>query len=193
MAVDPPQELPTDFNHDELNDYDYGMFGCGKKHQHVNSFSATLNIPPFSSCPAPDPPECPWIQQEGNQQLLFDPTNPDYSILEAPKTQTLSPEDLDYLYRQGCFVVPHRNILDEFIQQYFLHIHPMLPMINEAEFWALYLPHTAEGAPADKLPLIVLQGMLFTACSVSALAVDCIIHVLTLLVRPSDYHFSSWL
>ncbi|KPM38667.1 hypothetical protein AK830_g7894 [Neonectria ditissima] len=126
----------------------------------------TLPIPPFS--PAfPDSllPDCPWIPQEGTQRLLFDPTNPDYSILEAPKVHSLSPEDLDYLYKQGCFVVPQRNILNEFIQQYFLHIHPMLPMLNEADFWALYHPQHSDTASGERMPLIVLQGILFSSCS----------------------------
>lgn len=113
-------------------------------------------------------PECPWVPQEGAQRLLFDPTNPDYSILEAPRVQTLSSEDLDYLYKQGCFVVPQRNILNEFIQQYFLHIHPMLPMLNEADFWALYHPQHMDNGSADRMPLIVIQGILFTSCSVSS-------------------------
>ncbi|KAK7409220.1 hypothetical protein QQX98_008596 [Neonectria punicea] len=126
----------------------------------------TLALPEFSSA-FPDSllPDCPWIPQEGTQRLLFDPTNPDYSILEAPKVHTLSAEDLDYLYKQGCFVVPQRNILNEFVQQYFLHIHPMLPMLNEADFWALYHPQHSDSASGERMPLIVLQGILFTACS----------------------------
>lgn len=128
-----------------------------------------LDLPQLSTA-FPDSlfPECPWVPQEGAQRLLFDPTNPDYSILEAPRVHTLSSEDLDYLYKQGCFVVPQRSILNEFIQQYFLHIHPMLPMLNEADFWALYHPQHLDNASADRMPLIVIQGILFTSCSVSS-------------------------
>ncbi|KAH7010070.1 fungal-specific transcription factor domain-containing protein [Ilyonectria destructans] len=126
----------------------------------------TLDLPQLSAA-FPDSlfPEIPWVPQEGAQRLLFDPTNPDYSILEAPRVHTLSSEDLDYLYKQGCFVVPQRSILNEFIQQYFLHIHPMLPMLNEADFWALYHPQHLDNASADRMPLIVIQGILFTSCS----------------------------
>ncbi|KAH7131328.1 fungal-specific transcription factor domain-containing protein [Dactylonectria macrodidyma] len=125
-----------------------------------------LDLPQLSAAfPESLFPDCPWAPQEGTQRLLFDPTNPDYSILEAPKVHTLSPEDLDYLYKQGCFVVPQRNILNEFIQQYFLHIHPMLPMLNEADFWALYHPQNLDDTYGDRMPLIVIQGILFTSCS----------------------------
>ncbi|KAI5459342.1 fungal-specific transcription factor domain-containing protein [Mariannaea sp. PMI_226] len=142
--VDPPELA------DNLHDYDYGA----------------LDSPPIPST-HPDAVvlDSPWPPSARPPQLLSDPTNPDYSILEAPKIQSLSAEDLDYLCRQGCFVVPHRSILDEFVQQYFLHIHPMLPMLNEADFWALYLPHQSEDTPSEKISLIVLQGMLFAACS----------------------------
>ncbi|KAH8685115.1 hypothetical protein BGZ61DRAFT_454958 [Ilyonectria robusta] len=96
--------------------------------------------------------------------LLYDPTDPSYSFLQAPKTQTILPQDLEFLNNQGCFIVPQRSVLDEFIHHYFSFIHPILPILNEADFWALY-DSGLDGRSQDRISIIVLQGMLFTSCT----------------------------
>jgi len=98
-----------------------------------------------------------------NSGLLYDPTDPAYAFLQTPKVKTILPQDLEFLYNQGCFVVPQRHVLDEFIHKYFSFIHPILPILNEADFWALYNQKTSPDACYDRLSILVLQGILFTS------------------------------
>lgn len=65
--------------------------------------------------------------------------------------------------------MPQRSVLDEFIHHYFSFIHPILPILNEADFWALY-DSGLDGRSQDRISIIVLQGMLFTSCTVSSIA-----------------------
>lgn len=95
--------------------------------------------------------------------LLYDPTDPAYAFLQTPKVKTILPQDLEFLYNQGCFVVPQRHVLDEFIHKYFSFIHPILPILNEADFWALYNQKTSPDTCYDRLSILVLQGVLFTS------------------------------
>ncbi|KAF4974207.1 hypothetical protein FZEAL_8867 [Fusarium zealandicum] len=85
--------------------------------------------------------------------------HPDYSFLQAPDTRNLLPQDLAFLVGQGCFVVPHRAALDEFMRQYFLHVHPMLPVLNESDHWQSYNSEDTESP--YKMSFLVLQGVLF--------------------------------
>ncbi|RSM09179.1 hypothetical protein CEP52_004286 [Fusarium oligoseptatum] len=87
--------------------------------------------------------------------------HPDYSFLQAPDTKSLLPQDLAFLTSQGCFVVPHRAALDEFMQQYFLHVHPMLPILNEKDHWQAYNSQDPQGQ--GSMSILVLQGLLFVS------------------------------
>ncbi|KAF4503411.1 cutinase transcription factor 1 beta [Fusarium agapanthi] len=80
----------------------------------------------------------------------------------------LEPDDVHYLESRGCLSVPTPDALDHFIREYFGHVHPGLPLLDEAQFWAVY--------SGDKVPyggptisLFLLQAMLFTSCSASDL------------------------
>ncbi|KAG4261452.1 hypothetical protein FPRO03_11469 [Fusarium proliferatum] len=84
-----------------------------------------------------------------------------YSFLDLDISGLL-PDDINYLEAQGCFRVPTPEALDEFVQEYFLHVHPALPLLDEAWFWAIY-SRPARGR--SNLSLFVFQAMLFTACS----------------------------
>lgn len=85
-----------------------------------------------------------------------------YSFLDLDISGLL-PDDINYLEGQGCFRVPTPEALDEFVQEYFLHVHPALPLLDEAWFWTIY-SRPARGR--SNLSLFVFQAMLFTACSV---------------------------
>ncbi|KAF5988645.1 cutinase transcription factor 1 beta [Fusarium bulbicola] len=76
----------------------------------------------------------------------------------------LEPDDVHYLESRNCLSVPTPDALDHFIREYFRHVHPGLPLLDEAQFWAVY--------SGDKMPygrptisLFLLQAMLFTSCS----------------------------
>lgn len=108
------------------------------------------------------------LQWAGEQSTMFgfDVLYSFYSFLDAKNLQNVLPQDVSYLEMQGCFRVPTKPTLDEFVKQYFLHIHPILPVINEGDFWDLYGPSPAEGSHHTKLSLLLFQAMLFAACAV---------------------------
>ncbi|WYZ43857.1 hypothetical protein EsH8_VII_000293 [Colletotrichum jinshuiense] len=88
-----------------------------------------------------------------------------YPFLALGNIHGIPPQDVNFLELQGCLRVPTRTILDEFVQQYFLHVHPLLPMLNEGDFWAVYCVNPANYVSNDKLSLLVFQAMLFASCN----------------------------
>jgi hypothetical protein len=75
-------------------------------------------------------------------------------------------EDVNYLEAQGCLHIPTRPTLDNFVEQYFTHIHVLLPLLNEGDFWDMYFQNEGSASP-DKISLLVFQAVLFSSCSVS--------------------------
>lgn len=57
--------------------------------------------------------------------------------------------------------MPLKEGLDHLLRQYFRYVHPILPLIDEVEFWHAYA-HTRAC-----IPIILLQAMLFVSCAVS--------------------------
>lgn len=55
-------------------------------------------------------------------------------------------------------------MLDDLVQQYFLHIHSFLPLVNEGDFWELY-SHVGGNPPKERLSLLLFQAMLFASCT----------------------------
>ncbi|KAK0385565.1 hypothetical protein NLU13_6744 [Sarocladium strictum] len=89
-----------------------------------------------------------------------------YPFLTLSNLHRLPAEDVNFLELKECLRVPRRAHLDEFLHQYFRYVHPFFPLINEAFFWDVY--HGADlvaDNPLPRFPLLVLQAMLFTACS----------------------------
>ncbi|KAL2838313.1 hypothetical protein BJX68DRAFT_259267 [Aspergillus pseudodeflectus] len=82
-----------------------------------------------------------------------------YPFLEMRGMTTLDREDIAFLASKGCLSVPDESVLDEFVRQYFLHIHPTSPVIDEAEFWLWYRNPAA--APGKKISLFVFQAIIF--------------------------------
>jgi hypothetical protein len=99
-----------------------------------------------------------------SQNAAGSPTHPDYAFLQVPDTKDLLPQDLAFLVSQGCFVVPQRAALDDFLRQYFLHVHPMLPILNEKDFWLSY--NSVDNDVEYEMPMLVLQGILFISSGV---------------------------
>lgn len=86
-----------------------------------------------------------------------------HPFLSRNELSHLSPRDLNLLDSQSCLRVPTRPILHEFIRQYFLYIHPLLPMMDEALFWRIY---RGEDGPNEHISLLLIQAMLFVSCNV---------------------------
>ncbi|KAI1855664.1 hypothetical protein JX265_006067 [Neoarthrinium moseri] len=135
--------VPTEES--ELTDVDFNPTGVPE-------------IPPYMSTDTPL-----WV---GDQRVAVnaDITYSYYPFLSVNNLHNIMPQDVNYLESQGCFRVPTREILDEFVQQYFLHIHPMLPMLNEGDFWDIY-GHCGHGGSGDKMPLLVFYSMIFSSCN----------------------------
>nr|RBQ86836.1 hypothetical protein FVER53263_12998 [Fusarium verticillioides] len=76
----------------------------------------------------------------------------------------LEPDDVYYLESRNCLSVPTPDALDHFIREYFLHVHPGLPLLDEAQFWAVY---SGDKEPCGRptISLFLFQAMLFASCS----------------------------
>lgn len=83
-----------------------------------------------------------------------------YGFLEFDDSN-LEQEDRTFLANKGSLHVPEPAALDEFVRRYFLHLHPTLPVLDEAEFWGSYTQ-----CGKSKIPLLVLQALLFAGCPV---------------------------
>lgn len=82
-----------------------------------------------------------------------------YNFVDAGSLYQLSHIDVAYLTEKGCLNLPAETALEEFFHQYFSHIHPIIPLVSEAEFWA-----------ADaRIPLLLIRAMLFISSPVSSL------------------------
>lgn len=90
---------------------------------------------------------------------------PNYSFLTIGNLQSVFSGDVDYLELQGCFLVPKREILDDLVQQYFLHVHPFLPLLHEGHFWQMYHQPRAANPPALRMSLLVFQALMFSSCN----------------------------
>ncbi|KAH7153021.1 fungal-specific transcription factor [Dactylonectria macrodidyma] len=88
-----------------------------------------------------------------------------YPFLTMGNLPNIPPQDVNFLELQGCLRVPTRTMLDEFLQQYFLHVHPLLPLINEGDFWDLYCHSTNSGMPTERMSLLLFQAILFASCN----------------------------
>lgn len=84
-------------------------------------------------------------------------------------TGAVSPQarrgDLIFLESRGCFQVPSEHILIQLLELYFLHVHPMLPILREADFWEA-LEAEGSGVTGEHSDLLI-QAMLFAASPVS--------------------------
>lgn len=120
---------------------------------------------PFSSS-NPSPWHLDNVQLESTDAMsesdnaTSDPTDDGLAFIIDPDLSKLPPDDVSFLRQQGCLNVPPRPILDEFIREYFLHVHPMLPLMDECVFWEQY------GQKKNKLSLFLIQAMMFASCSV---------------------------
>lgn len=82
--------------------------------------------------------------------------------------QHLSPRQIRDLELEHCLQVPSGPVLDEFIRQYFLYVHPSLPLLNEQYFWTLYTNSGRDRKDGHTFSLVLFQAMLFAASRVSS-------------------------
>ncbi|KIX02483.1 uncharacterized protein Z518_08424 [Rhinocladiella mackenziei CBS 650.93] len=94
-----------------------------------------------------------------------------YRFLEMKELTRLPPEDVRYLEMKGCLHVPSGSYLDEFVRQYFLHVHPCLPILHEGDFWHMYAHKRDDSPRPPTMSLLLFQAMLFAASTFVPLTV----------------------
>lgn len=90
-------------------------------------------------------------------------------VLPVPNEHVNAPaaEDMEFLKRKGALELPDKEILDECITGYFGIFHPFFPIIDRSDFLGRYNQSNQTHAPKATGPsLLLLQGIIFTACSV---------------------------
>jgi hypothetical protein len=122
------------------------------------------NTQPSPYSPSPMPA---WSSQQA-LQLNSDIVYSYYPFLSISNLPNVLSQDVNYLESQGCFRVPTKAILDEFIQQYFLHVHPLLPIFHEGDFWDIYCQQANSTITGQRISLLVFQAMIFSTCNVCA-------------------------
>ncbi|KAH8425138.1 fungal specific transcription factor domain-containing protein [Aspergillus melleus] len=86
-----------------------------------------------------------------------------YPFLQFRGQDSLDKDDLAYLAAKGCLSVPDKTLIDDFLRGYFLHIHPYVPVLDEAEVWDLY-GLLDEDDDSRTISLFVFQAILFASC-----------------------------
>ncbi|KAK2933519.1 Zn2-C6 fungal-type DNA-binding domain [Fusarium oxysporum f. sp. vasinfectum] len=88
-----------------------------------------------------------------------------YQCIEAYDLDRIEPSAALLLEEYACFQVPARPILDEFIRHYFLHIHPVLPVMDEVEFLGMFRTKNVTRPCEAQVPLFLFHAILFVASS----------------------------
>ncbi|KAL3454367.1 hypothetical protein BJX65DRAFT_727 [Aspergillus insuetus] len=83
-----------------------------------------------------------------------------FKFLERPVLDELNPVERSVLETQECLHFPKKTELGIFFHHYFLYVHPLLPVLDEASFWTAY-QRPLQGSP--KLPVLLVRAMLFAA------------------------------
>lgn len=86
-----------------------------------------------------------------------------YPFVDTEFLSSLPPEDIAFLTSKNSHTLPDDDAIDEFVRQYFKRMHPIVPVVDEAQFWRIYQGDTGVG----KLSLFLLQAILFASCVVS--------------------------
>lgn len=94
-----------------------------------------------------------------------------YRFLELSDLPSLPADDVKFLELKGCLHVPVCAILNEFVRQYFLHVHPCLPVLDEADFWRLYSNRPGRPGKSRSISLFVFQAMMFASCAVGMILI----------------------
>ncbi|KAG2413185.1 hypothetical protein HFD88_002374 [Aspergillus terreus] len=74
--------------------------------------------------------------------------------------------DVQVLMVNGCLEIPPKAAVNIFVRKYFLLLHPLLPIIDEAEFWEIYNQSNKFLSCLGKMSLFVFQAMLLASCAV---------------------------
>ncbi|PGH23918.1 hypothetical protein AJ80_01980 [Polytolypa hystricis UAMH7299] len=87
-----------------------------------------------------------------------------HSFLKLGKSHAPQ-DDITFLESQGCLHVPPIPVLNDLVTQYFRHVHPTIPLLNEGRFWATYTEQPGDFPDGfETLSLFLFQAMLVASC-----------------------------
>lgn len=86
-----------------------------------------------------------------------------YPFIKATRLRELNPTQIAFLESQGCLHLPTKSVTDMFVHNYFLYVHPFLPLLDEARFWQEYRLFSVHG---DGISILLFHTMLFAASCV---------------------------
>lgn len=160
-AVERPHDVYSDSESDKACDGLWDTYAPDLPWGLVNSSN-------HSSRTGPEENSDSWLSHRANNGSHAAPTviYSHLRFLTVGNLHRIPSQDVNYLEFQGCLHVPARPMLDDFVEQYYLHIHPLIPLIDEGEFWDMYSQTEREGASDDKMSLLLFQTMLFSSCTV---------------------------
>lgn len=118
-------------------------------------------LPALVPEPEMDPFEVPSHRRRKANSVMYTY----YPFLTLNNLFNCLPQDVEFLETEGCFHLPTPQIMDQILRQYFLHVHPLLPLLNEGDFWEMYYCKRSGGT--HKMSLLVLQSIMFVSCNVS--------------------------
>lgn len=159
----------------------------------------TFMAEPADMLPESNPTAMPPATSNGEELFpLTSQTSKDTDVMEPWISLRSDSEPvfrISYLMAEGCFDIPHESILRQFLRYYFLFVQPMLPMINEKQFWDDFNLSGSTGHYALRGPsLLLLQAMLFAASPVSIATSNFILPALIKLpVRSRGDVVSTWI
>ncbi|KAF9884563.1 hypothetical protein FE257_001508 [Aspergillus nanangensis] len=90
---------------------------------------------------------------------------PGQYFLNLERLSSLPMSDVHLLMVNGCLEIPPKPALDVFLRKYFLLLHPLVPILNEAEFWGGYLQSSESPSYPPRVSLFVFQAMLLASCA----------------------------
>lgn len=89
-----------------------------------------------------------------------------HALVKSDDFSQNPPQDIEFLRAQGSFQIPVAPAMDNFMHQYFFHVHPHLPIIDESAFWDAF-DGKNRGCELDfPISIFTFQAMLFACCSV---------------------------
>ncbi|OGM39645.1 hypothetical protein ABOM_011462 [Aspergillus bombycis] len=114
-----------------------------------------------------------------------------YSFVQFSRLGQIKECDVLLLESRGCLHLPSQSVLETFVRHYFLYVHPTLPILDETKFWHIFRQrHKVH----ERIPLVLLQAMLFAAAAFIPLEVANQYGSASLVdVRDSIFHKVTWL
>jgi hypothetical protein len=90
----------------------------------------------------------------------------EFGFIQPVHTSTQTRENLLYLDNIGCWYLPCKALLDEFVHEYFRYVHSLLPIVNDKHFWDCYSPDTSAECSPQRMSLLLLYCVLCEAAQV---------------------------